>query len=42
VGLHMIKVVVYDTKEHSATDKMKIWFVNLKCIQDDKIIVSQS
>jgi hypothetical protein len=32
VGLHMIKVVVYDTKENTAIDKMKILFVNLKSI----------
>jgi hypothetical protein len=32
VGLHMIKVIVYDTKENTATDIMKILFVNLKSI----------
>ena len=26
---HTIKVVVYDTKENSATDQMKIWFLNI-------------
>jgi hypothetical protein len=30
VGFHKIKVVVYDTEGHTATDAMKIWFVNLK------------
>jgi hypothetical protein len=32
VGLHTIKVVVYDTKGHTAIDQMKILFVNLKNI----------
>lgn len=32
LGLHTIKVIVYDTKEHTAIDMMKILFVNLKNI----------
>jgi len=32
MGLYMIKVVVYDTNENTATDTMKIVFVNLKNI----------
>jgi hypothetical protein len=32
LGLHTIKVIVYDTKENTAIDTMKILFVNLKNI----------
>jgi len=29
IGFQKIKVIVYDTKGNSATDQMKIWFLNI-------------